>query len=155
MKKYQNQTLQEELAKQLVNINVAPKNKKHLLRSTLSKLDNPSHSLVSDFQPASKQLAFSKLIFFLPTVVVGLALVAWVTSPSLTNRQNSTSSSDIATSSKTKPNGSVDNTINAVSADALGEAQIENQAISEALLVADQITKQASSIAEVTDEKGL
>ena len=91
----------------------------------------------------------------MPTALVGIVVVSLVFTGSIRNSQVVINSSNVATSPKTKPNGSIENAVTAISADATSETLIDKQAISEAVTSASQITSQASTLTEVSNEKGL
>jgi hypothetical protein len=95
------------------------------------------------------------LVFYIPTAVAGLILVAWVASPSLNSPNQAITSSNVATNPNTRPNGSIQNATNAIAAEAASESQVDEQAISETLSAANQIVDQANLVVEVSDEKGL
>lgn len=155
MKKNQKFIEQEKLAQQLASLDVRLPSKRHLLRSSLSKLDDPSYTGRIVSEPILRSSAISRMIFYVPTALVGIVVVSLVFTGSIRNSQVVINSSNVATSPKTKPNGSIENAVTAISADATSETLIDKQAISEAVTSASQITSQASTLTEVSNEKGL
>ena len=155
MKTYQKIVEQESLVKQLEKITVEPPSKRHLLQSSLAKLDGPNYQYQAPIGRSSRKSAYSRLVFYIPTAVAGLILVAWVASPSLNSPNQAITSSNVATNPNTRPNGSIQNATNAIAAEAASESQVDEQAISETLSAANQIVDQANLVVEVSDEKGL
>jgi len=155
MKTYQKIVEQERVVKQLEKITVEPPSKRHLLHSTLAKLDDSNYQYQATRERTSKKPAYSRLVFYIPTAVAGLLLVAWVASPILSSPNQAITSSNVATNPNTRPNGSIQNATNAIAAEAASESQIDEQAISETLSAANQIVDQANLVVEVSDEKGL
>ena len=155
MKTYQKIVEQESLVKQLEKITVEPPSKRHLLQSSLAKLDDSNYQYQAPIGRSSRKSAYSRLVFYIPTAVAGLILVAWVASPSLNSPNQAITSSNVATNPNTRPNGSIQNATNAIAAEAASESQVDKQAISETLSAANQIVDQANLVVEVSDEKGL
>ena len=155
MKTYQKIVEQERVVKQLEKISVEPPSKRHLLQSSLAKLDGPNYQYQATIGRSSRKSAYSRLVFYIPTAVAGLILVAWVASPSLNSPNQAITSSNVATNPNTRPNGSIQNATNAIAAEAASESQVDEQAISETLSAANQIVDQANLVVEVSDEKGL
>ncbi len=155
MKTYQKIVEQESLVKQLEKITVEPPSKRHLLQSSLAKLDDSNYQYQAPIGRSSRKSAYSRLVFYIPTAVAGLILVAWVASPSLNSPNQAITSSNVATNPNTRPNGSIQNATNAIAAEAASESQVDEQAISETLSAANEIVDQANLVVEVSDEKGL
>ena len=155
MKTYQKIVEQERVVKQLEKISVEPPSKRHLLQSSLAKLDGPNYQYQAPIGRSSRKSAYSRLVFYIPTAVAGLLLVAWVASPILSSPNQAITSSNVATNPNTRPNGSIQNATNAIAAEAASESQVDEQAISETLSAANQIVDQANLVVEVSDEKGL
>ena len=155
MKTYQKIVEQERVVKQLEKISVEPPSKRHLLQSSLAKLDGPNYQYQAPIGRSSRKSAYSRLVFYIPTAVAGLILVAWVASPILSRPNQAITSSNVATNPNTRPNGSIQNATNAIAAEAASESQVDEQAISETLSAANQIEDQANLVVEVSDEKGL
>lgn len=155
MKTYQKIVEQERVVKQLEKISVEPPSKRHLLQSSLAKLDGPNYQYQAPIGRSSRKSAYSRLVFYIPTAVAGLILVAWVASPILSRPNQAITSSNVATNPNTRPNGSIQNATNAIAAEAASESQVDEQAISETLSAANQIVDQANLVVEVSDEKGL
>ena len=155
MKTYQKIVEQESLVKQLEKITVEPPSKRHLLQSSLAKLDDSNYQYQAPIGRSSRKSAYSRLVFYIPTAVAGLILVVWVASPILSSPNQAITSSNVATNPNTRPNGSIQNATNAIAAEAASESQVDEQAISETLSAANQIVDQANLVVEVSDEKGL
>ena len=95
MKTYQKIVEQERVVKQLEKITVEPPSKHHLLHSTLAKLDDSNYQYQAPIGRSSRKSAYSRLVFYIPTAVAGLILVAWVASPSLNSPNQAITSSNV------------------------------------------------------------